>query len=301
MCKIFSIVTAIILAANAVAQAPEEMSYQAVLRDVNNTLLTNQTVGIQFSILQTSITGPAFYVETQTANTNINGLLSTTIGSGTIISGSINSIEWMDGPYFIKTEIDPTGGSNYTITSSNQLLSVPYALFAQNALNSLSDFDTDSTNEKQTISRNGTIVTLSNGGGSFEVNELEPTYSIGLNPELGGYVFWVSSDGKHGLVVETINQGSLEWYTHNELIMNPANHSADGQRFTDWRLPTLYELDLLYPQQTVIGMGTNSEEYWSSAEYLPEQAYGVQFGPLAGWHNIQYKTSPLFIRSVRSF
>lgn len=301
MYKIFSLFTTIILAANTVAQAPEEMSYQAVLRDVNNTLLTNQTVGIQFSILQTSTTGPALYVETQTANTNINGLLSTTIGSGIIISGSINSIEWTDGPYFIKTEIDPSGGSNYTITSSNQLLSVPYALHAQNALHSLSDFDTDSTNEKQTISRNGTIVTLSNGGGSFEVNELEePTYSIGLNPELGGYVFWVSSDGKHGLVVETINQGNLEWYTYNELIMDPANHSTDGQRFTDWRLPTLYELDLLYPQQTVIGMGTNSEQYWSSAEYIYDRAYGVHFGQ-SGQHNIQYKTSPLAIRSVRSF
>jgi hypothetical protein len=112
------------------AQTPEKMSYQVVLRDASNTLLTNQEVGMQISILQTTITGTAVYIETQTATTNINGLVSIAIGSGTS-SNNFSAIDWSAGPYFIKTETDPTGGSSYTITGTSQIMSVPFALYAK--------------------------------------------------------------------------------------------------------------------------------------------------------------------------
>jgi hypothetical protein len=112
------------------AQTPEKMSYQAVLRDASNTLLTNQEVGIQISILQTTITGTAVYIETQTATTNINGLVSLAIGSGTS-SDDFNTIDWSAGPYFIKTETDPTGGSSYSIAGASQIMSVPFAMYAK--------------------------------------------------------------------------------------------------------------------------------------------------------------------------
>jgi len=88
---------------------------------------------MQISILQGSASGTAVYVETQTPNTNINGLVSLEIGSGTFVSGAFNTIDWSDGPYFIKTETDPTGGTNYTITGTSQLMSVPYAIHANTA------------------------------------------------------------------------------------------------------------------------------------------------------------------------
>jgi hypothetical protein len=114
------------------AQTPEKMSYQLVLRDASNTLLTNQEVGIQISILQTTITGTAVYTEIQTATTNINGLVSLEIGSGTS-SDDFSAIDWSGGPYFIKTATDASGGSNYSIVGTSQLMSVPYALHAKTA------------------------------------------------------------------------------------------------------------------------------------------------------------------------
>ncbi|MEA3508406.1 MAG: FISUMP domain-containing protein, partial [Synergistota bacterium] len=77
--------------------------------------------------------GTAVYVETQTPTTNVNGLVSIEIGAGTVQSGDFTTIDWANGPYFIKTETDPAGGTNYTITGTSQLLSVPYALHAKSA------------------------------------------------------------------------------------------------------------------------------------------------------------------------
>jgi trimeric autotransporter adhesin len=114
------------------AQAPQKMSYQAVVRNSDNVLVASKTVGMRISILQGSTTGPSVYVETQTPTTNANGLASLEIGGGTIVKDTLSKINWAAGPYFIKTETDPNGGSNYTIAGTSQLMSVPYALFSAN-------------------------------------------------------------------------------------------------------------------------------------------------------------------------
>jgi hypothetical protein len=114
----------------AFTQAPNKMSYQAVIRNNSNTLVINQLVGMKISILQGSVIGTAVYIETQNPTTNINGLISIEIGGGTNVSGSFSSIDWGNGPYFIKTETDPNGGTNYSITGTSQLLSVPFALYS---------------------------------------------------------------------------------------------------------------------------------------------------------------------------
>lgn len=115
------------------AQSPEKMSYQAIIRNAVNNFVTNQAVGMQISILQGSADGTTVYAETHTPVTNANGLATIEIGGGTVISGSFSSIDWSQGPFFIKTETDPTGGTNYSITGTSQLLSVPYALYAKKA------------------------------------------------------------------------------------------------------------------------------------------------------------------------
>ncbi|WP_430408490.1 hypothetical protein [Kordia sp.] len=122
---------ALLLTVNIYAQTPEKMSYQAVVRDITNTLIANQTVGMQISILQSNASGSAVYVETHTPTTNDNGLVSLEIGTGIVVSGTFNTIDWGSGTYFVKTETDPTGGTSYTITGTSQLLSVPYALHAK--------------------------------------------------------------------------------------------------------------------------------------------------------------------------
>jgi hypothetical protein len=132
MKKIFTFLAAALLTATVWSQSPEKMSYQAVIRDASDNLVTTQTVGVQISILQGSASGTAVYTETQTPTTNANGLISIEIGTGTT-SDSFSAIDWSANNYFIKTEIDPTGEANYTITGTCQLLSVPYALYAKTA------------------------------------------------------------------------------------------------------------------------------------------------------------------------
>jgi hypothetical protein len=132
MKRIYSILAVLFLTINVFAQAPKKMSYQAVIRKSNNTLLVSSPVGMQISILKGSATGTAVYVETQTTTTNANGLVSLEIGTGTAVTGTFAAINWATGPYFIKTETDPTGGTAYTIVGTNELMSVPYALFSAN-------------------------------------------------------------------------------------------------------------------------------------------------------------------------
>jgi hypothetical protein len=132
MKRIFTILAAVFLTATLWAQSPEKMSYQAVIRDASDNLATNQTIGMQISILQGSASGTAVYTETQEPTTNANGLVTIEIGNGSTLDTFAN-IDWSTDTYFIKTETDPTGGINYTITGVSQLLSVPYALHAKTA------------------------------------------------------------------------------------------------------------------------------------------------------------------------
>ncbi|MDP4826066.1 MAG: hypothetical protein NWR73_00150 [Flavobacteriales bacterium] len=133
MKRLLTICAGLLLTLSVFAQAPEKMSYQAVVRDGNNVLVTSSPVGMQINILQGSANGTSVYEETQTLTTNANGLVSAEIGAGTVTSGDFSSIDWANGPYFVKTEIDPTGGTNYTISGTTELLSVPYALYAANS------------------------------------------------------------------------------------------------------------------------------------------------------------------------
>jgi len=135
MKRLNTLLTAILLTNMVWAQAPEKMSYQAVIRGTDNILYTNQDVGMQIGILQGSASGDLLYLENHTPTTNKNGLISIEIGAGSSVSGSFADIDWSKGPYFILTMTDPTGGTNYSITGTSQLLSVPYALHAQTAEN----------------------------------------------------------------------------------------------------------------------------------------------------------------------
>ncbi|MBK8805271.1 MAG: fibrobacter succinogenes major paralogous domain-containing protein [Bacteroidales bacterium] len=137
MKKVYIFFIAVLFSIIIFAQSPQKLSYQAVIRLANNELVTNTIVGMQISILQTSIDGKVVYIETQNPKTNINGLVSIEIGNG-ITSDNFSNIDWAMGPYFIKTEIDPLGKTNYSINSVNQLLSVPFALHADVA-SSVSD------------------------------------------------------------------------------------------------------------------------------------------------------------------
>jgi len=115
------------------SQSPNLISYQTVIRNGNNELVSNTTIGVRISILGGPEANVLVYQEEHTVKTNINGLAYLTIGNGKILNGLINSIDWSKGPYFIKAETDPTGGKNYTIVVLSQMLSVPYAIYSSTA------------------------------------------------------------------------------------------------------------------------------------------------------------------------
>jgi hypothetical protein len=154
MKRIFTMMIAVFSALVIVAQAPERMTYQAVVRNDSSVLIVNTQIGMQISIVQGSVSGSALYVETHSPVADANGLIGIEIGDGTVVTGSFSQIDWSDGPYFLKTETDPNGGANYTISGTSQLLSVPYALYAKNAGPSvleLTDNDLTITNEGMTF------------------------------------------------------------------------------------------------------------------------------------------------------
>jgi hypothetical protein len=237
MKKLYTLVVAVLITAISFAQSPDKMSYQAVVRDSGDALVTNQAVGMQISILQTTATGTAVYVETQTPTTNVNGLLTLEIGAGSVVSGDFTTIDWSADSYFIKTETDPTGGSSYTITGTSQLLSVPYALHAKTA---------GSVTETQTLAN---VIAIGNTADAQIKNVTDPTDAQGaatkayvdaleaqiaaldtritaLEPATigdfrdGGVVFWVDpTDNTHGLVCSIQDQSTgIQWYNGSDIV-----------------------------------------------------------------------------------
>lgn len=145
MKKLFSTVAALILAANLWAGVPQGFSFQAVVRNAQGELVQNgSNVSVKVSILKDAADdNSVVYAETATAETNANGLMSLQIGNGTAISGSFDKIDWAQGTFFVKTEIDIEGGENYSISSVQQLLSVPFAMYAGNVPTKVSELEND--------------------------------------------------------------------------------------------------------------------------------------------------------------
>ena len=232
-----------LLTFNSLAQAPQKMSYQAVIRNSSNALIVSTAVGIKISILQGTSSGTAVFVETHTASTNANGLVSLEIGTGTVIAGTFATINWAAGPYFIKTETDPTGGTAFTIAGTKELMSVPYALYSASgtpgATGAAGTNGTDGTNGTNglvgatgatgaagingTNGTNGTngLVGATGAAGTNGTNGAAgavgatgayPVHFIGESYG-GGIVFYVYDSGQHGLIAATADQSaSMRWY-----------------------------------------------------------------------------------------
>ena len=133
------------------AQIANKMSFQAVIRNASGELVINGSVGLKMSILQGSVSGMVVYSETHSEMANEHGLLTLEIGGGTVVSGVYGDIDWSNGPYFLKRELDPLGGTNYVVSGTSQLLSVPYAMYANVSDTVLNAADTSSINEIQEL------------------------------------------------------------------------------------------------------------------------------------------------------
>jgi hypothetical protein len=314
MKKLITLFAAILITTIVFAQAPNKISYQAVIRNSSNALINNQVVGMKISILQNSPTGNAVYVETQTPTTNANGLASIEIGGGAVVTGNFSSINWANGPFFCRTETDPTGGANYTITSISQLLSVPFALHAKTA---------------------ESIV-----GGGF-------THYIGEKFG-GGVIFhlWKDTSGvEHGLIVDitdlstnqvwsniqttlvgTSAQSSWDGLSNSNAIVGQAGHTSSAAALclnstnngqSDWYLPAIDALERLYQNRLEVnsslrtiggatelerfGTSFNSALYMSSTEKDGNESWVSSFNNVGVAGGYAKNLSFFTVRAVRAF
>jgi len=311
MKKIYSIIVGVLLTASVFAQAPEKMSYQAVVRDGSNNLVSSTSVGMQISILQGLPTGTAVYVETQTPTSNANGLVSVEIGAGTVVSGTFSTIDWSNGPYFIKTETDPTGGTSYTITGTSQLLSVPYALHAATADSVVGGhyvgelFGGGIVFAVYNKGLNGLIASLDDlDGGSGVAWSATQTTSIGTTAQS-------MTDGRSNTTAIVAQDATIGFA--GTLC---DNYSGGG--FSDWYLPSIRELSLLLSQDIIIDQildndgnpSTNgfSQEYlpptqgyyWSSTEIDGNNACHISFHVSYAQYNFD-KNKTYRVRAIRAF
>jgi hypothetical protein len=165
------------------AQSPVGFNFQGIARDNNGKELSNKSISLKLSILLNTAKGTAIYSESHAITTNNFGLFSVKVGTGDVIVGDFMNINWSACPYFIKVELDPTGGTNYVLSGCSQLLPVPYAYMANLAVKSLNDLDTSSYNELQTIKLSNDTLYLDKGGlvylGSYndknEIQEIKNT------------------------------------------------------------------------------------------------------------------------------
>ncbi|GAB4300698.1 MAG: hypothetical protein Kow0068_23870 [Marinilabiliales bacterium] len=218
MKKITFVLAIILIVSVSFAQTPNAFKYQTVVRDGSGQVLSNQLTGFRISILQTSSTGTVVYSEEHSVTTNQFGLVNLEIGNGSVLSGNFSNIDWQNDIYFVKTEVDINDGNGYQDMGTSQLLSVPYAMNAKTAENVFSgdyfdltntptiptntsdltndsgfitspdDADADPSNELQTISKTGSIITLSNGGGSFVDADADSTNELQTISKTGSVI-----------------------------------------------------------------------------------------------------------------
>ena len=218
---------------SASAQEFQKMSYQAVIRNAGNALVANANVGMRISILQGSATGPAIYVETHNTTTNVNGLATIQIGGGTIVTGAFVDIPWSSYLFLLKTETDPTGGTNYTITGTSQLMSVPYALYAEKSGNAWGTSGNAGTNasfnfigttdDKDIVfKRNGVAAgRIGNGNVSLGVEALSSSTTGSQNTAIGKSSMYFNTSGAYNTAI-----GSDALLLNTTGLYNTASGSA---------------------------------------------------------------------------
>ncbi len=181
---LLSIFFAVVIFSTAFSQIPASFNYQAVVRNSSGEILANKTVSFRISLLQGSKTGAVVYSEKHKITTNDFGLVNLKIGKGTKLSGTFAPAGWGD-VIFTKVEIDPEGGSSFSELATSELSSVPFAFKAQTTVNDkVDDADHDPTNEIQKLKLTGTLLELSDGGGSVTL----PTSGSGGGDNWGAQV-----------------------------------------------------------------------------------------------------------------
>jgi hypothetical protein len=287
------------------AQAPQGFNYQATVRNSSGALIVNQNVLFKFNIMLNSQTSLPVYSETHQAPTDDLGQVNIVIGTGTPTIGTFSNINWANGTYYLGIELNT--GSSYVAMGTTQLLSVPYALYANTA---------GST-------------TGSSGGFTHYIGE-----AFG-----GGVIFHLWKDAlgvEHGLIVDKTDlstsqawsnidqtligataQSSWDGLSNSNAIVGQAGHtnsaaalclnSTNGGQ-NDWYLPSVQELNMLWNNYYTVARSLTQisgatqlspADYWSSTEYDGSSAWYFYFAN--GNANSSLKDNTNYVRAVRAF
>jgi len=268
------------MALTAFAQSPQKMSYQCVVRNSSGALVANQAVGMKISILQGSATGTVVFSETYSPNpqTNANGLVTIEIGGGTTVTGSFSGINWASGPFFLKTETDPAGGTSYTITGTSQLLSVPYALYAKTAANGFSGAWADITGKPAfaAVSTSGSYNDLLNKpslfSGSYNDLTNKPVLFDGTWTSLTGKPTFatVATSGSYN---DLLNRPTLFDGTWTSLTGKPAGFADGTDNVDDADNSITNEIQALSLSGTVLSLSSGG-----GSVTLPSSGGGDNWG-----------------------
>jgi uncharacterized protein (TIGR02145 family) len=159
MKKLFTLI-ALAITLITTAQAPQGFNYQATVRNSSGALIINQNVFFKFNVMLNSQTSLPVYSETHQAPTDDLGQVNLVIGTGTPTIGTFSSINWANGSYFLGIELNT--GSGYVAMGTNQLLSVPFALYANSAGNSQS-----------TTPNLGAVLAVNNSANNTKITNLQ--------------------------------------------------------------------------------------------------------------------------------
>jgi hypothetical protein len=286
------------------AQAPQGIPYQAAARFANGQAIINKNIMVRFSILNASATGTVSYKETHNTSTNSLGIFNLNVGTGNPITGSFGAVDWGNSSKFLKVELDTSAtGNNYIDIGTQQMMSVPYALYAGTA---------------------GSVNLNTNGLFTHYIGEL-----FG-----GGIVIavWKKNGTEHGLIASLTDISTGATYSNiTYLAVGTAQNSRDGQvnttaivsqsgcisgaaficnayssgGYSDWYLPSAWELNQCYNAATVVNEvlgdanGFQFGSYWSSNETDASYAWMQYFA--SGYCDVNLKGGQCRVRAVRRF
>jgi chaperonin cofactor prefoldin len=243
------------------AQVPQKFNYQGIARDTKGNPLAKQIMSLKIIVLPTSDASEGEYEEMQSVTTNEFGLYNLQIGNGTALKGEMKTVKWETGNKYIKVMIDPAGGSNFVDAGTTQLLSVPYAIYADKAGMAKTTASSDRAGSVSTsASGTGTVNFLTkftaantiynsqlfDNGTNIGIGTITPSAKLHINQNLG-------SVQEHFRMQNLSATGAGRFTLYSDATTNYSTFTKYGSAFAG----SYAGLTGLYPFGNLLAFGNN--------------------------------------------